>query len=75
MKGGRILGEYPDDISPTGYLNVGRGRIMPTTPWDAMWSGVAEWMGVSTEQLNAVLPNRKNVMQLRNFHAGDLFEP
>lgn len=63
VDGGKILGKYPDDITPEGPLNIGRGRIMPTTSWDAIWNGVAEWMGVEPEQLGDVLPNRDNVVE------------
>jgi len=59
VKGGRVLGQYPDDITPEGPLNIGRGRIIPTTSWDAIWNGVAQWMGVETEsELDYCLPNR-----------------
>lgn len=63
MDGGKILGKYPDDITPEGPLNIDRGRIIPTTSWDAIWNGVMEWMGVRSDQLDEVLPNRKNVIE------------
>lgn len=63
VDGGKILGKYPDDITPDGVLNIGRGRIIPTTSWDAIWNGVAEWMGVKSDQLDYVLPNRENVVE------------
>ena len=37
VKGGKILGKYPDDLSDAGPLSTGRGRIIPTAPWEAVW--------------------------------------
>jgi uncharacterized protein (DUF1501 family) len=60
VKGGNIRGQYPSDITATGPLNIGRGRILPTTSWDAIWNGVSEWMGAETAaELNYCLPNRQ----------------
>ena len=59
MDGGQILGEYPVDITPAGPLNLGRGRILPTTSWDAIWNGISEWMGADSDsELDYCLPNR-----------------
>jgi hypothetical protein len=34
--------------------------VLPTTPYDAIWNGVAQWFGVtSNADLDIVLPNRK----------------
>ena len=33
---------------------------MPTTPWEGIWQGVAEWMGVEEARMDEVLPNAKN---------------
>lgn len=76
VAGKKILGRYPDDITPDGPLNIGRGSIIPTTSWDAMWNGVAEWMGVNPNQLNHVLPNRNEVVEpgFKLFTKSDLYE-
>jgi uncharacterized protein (DUF1501 family) len=59
VKGNQILGEYPSDITFRSPLNVGRGRLIPTLSWESMFNGVAEWMGVDTEEgLDYCLPNR-----------------
>ena len=50
MKGGRILGEYPDNLGPEGPLNVGRGRLIPTLSWESMWNAWVEWFGVEQNQ-------------------------
>ena len=46
----RALGrlDYPDDLSDDGELNTGRGRIIPTTPWEAMFKP----LGACTEDSN-----------------------
>ena len=74
MKGGRILGEYPTDLSINSPLNIGRGRLIPTTPFEAVWNGVSEWLGVDTDKdLDKVLPNRKSFPG-RLFDENDLYE-
>ena len=61
MKSGRILGEYPDNLTEAGPLNLGRGRFIPTTSWDAIWNAVAQWSGITNPtKLTDVLPNRGN---------------
>jgi len=75
VKGGEILGEYPYDITKPGPLNVGRGRIMPTTPWEAVWSGVVEWLGVDPADIDTCLPNAVNTVDetFQLFSKADLF--
>ena len=63
VRGRRIHGQFPDDLNPaTSQLEVGRGRgvLIPTTPWEGMWWGVAQWFGVEDDQLLEVLPNAVN---------------
>jgi uncharacterized protein (DUF1501 family)/uncharacterized protein (DUF1800 family) len=76
LNGGKILGSYPsefDDGSSSYALD--RGRMVPTTPWDAMWNGVAQWMGVSSEEdLDEILPMRKNFDSEILFDEATLFE-
>lgn len=61
ISGSQVLGEYPTDLlelsAEEGGLNVGRGRIIPTTPWEGIWYPIARWMGVSEDQMSTVLPN------------------
>jgi len=33
VKGGIIHGDYPADLTDSGELNIGRGRLIPTTSW------------------------------------------
>ena len=60
IKGGKIHGNYPDDLTDEGPLNIGRGRLIPTTPWEGVWKGVAEWFGVEDKNMATVLPNLGN---------------
>ncbi len=60
VDGGKILGDYPDDLSTEGPLILDRGRVIPTTPWDAVFKGIAQWAGVQNDQLSNVLPNLNN---------------
>mmetsp|Transcript_68973 Transcript_68973/g.102503 ORF Transcript_68973/g.102503 Transcript_68973/m.102503 type:complete len:362 (-) Transcript_68973:419-1504(-) len=61
MRGGRILGEYPKSFGNNDPTNMGRGRLIPTTSWDALWYGVAQWFGIDTpDELKDVLPNNGN---------------
>ena len=72
--GGKILGEYPDDLTTAGPLNLGRGRLIPTTSWDAIYNAVAQWAGVTDEtDLDKVLPNRNKFSTL--YTRDDLFTP
>lgn len=60
VRGGHILGNFPQSFSETGDLNLGRGRMLPTSPWESLWKPLAQWMGVPDGELTTVLPNLKN---------------
>eukprot|EP00536_Pseudo-nitzschia_multiseries_P010764 jgi/Psemu1/204058/e_gw1.338.42.1 len=63
VRGGRILGEYPSDLTPSGPLVDDRGRFLPTTSWDSIWNGILEWIGVTDEtDLDYCLPNRHHTV-------------
>jgi hypothetical protein len=75
VKGGQILGDYPDDLSQkTGSTMSGNGRAIPTTSWDQIWSGIAQWYGVEEMDMDQVLPNRKNFPKHSLFTQSDLFD-
>ncbi len=74
VNGGRIFGEYPEDLSSNSPLNIGRGRLLPTKPWESVWSPVSEWLGVTGEEaLNRVLPNRISFPSTSIFNGTELF--
>lgn len=61
VQGGQILGQYPSDITEgSSELNIGRGRLIPTSSWESLWNGVLEWMGLDDENdLDYSMPNRR----------------
>ena len=73
---------YPKDLSKDGPKIIGRGRVIPTTSYEAMWSPVVQWMADGEfkpsdtepdELLNDVLPNKDNTGSLI-YNLTDLFE-
>jgi uncharacterized protein (DUF1501 family) len=56
VKGRRIYGQYPE-LSADNPLDVGRGRLIPTTSVDAYFAEMALWMGVNRTDLPVILPN------------------
>jgi cullin-associated NEDD8-dissociated protein 1 len=60
VKGGQILGDYPTDLTDDGPLNIGRGRLIPTTSWEAVWNAVALWLDVEESTMATVLPHLEN---------------
>jgi len=71
VRGGQILGKYPD---LEGDYVEKRGRFIPTTSWDAIWHGIASWMGVSEEKLLDVVPGREEEIANGEFFTrSDLF--
>jgi cullin-associated NEDD8-dissociated protein 1 len=56
VNGGQMLGLdpiYSDE-------DDGRARIIPSTPWESIWNGIAEWFGVDKESREEILPMMKN---------------
>lgn len=76
VRGGRVLGQYPHDFEPSSSNDIvlGRGRIIPTHPWDAMLKGAVEWFGVAPSDVDRVLPMRKNFPSELIYGKEDLFE-
>ena len=57
VRGSQILGQYPSELRLThSDLAVGRS-LMPTTSQEAVWHGVAQWLGVEEHAMGEVLPN------------------
>lgn len=59
VNGGSIYGLYPD-LFIDNPLDLGRGRLIPTTSADAYFAELALWFGVPTSELDLVLPNIHN---------------
>ena len=75
--GGKLFGEYPNSLTDamhtfavddtTGSLNLGRGRMIPTTSVDELAAELAMWFGVSSKSdLKTVLPNIENFFDYNN---------
>lgn len=66
VDGGKIFGNFPGSltsvIDPTlGNLDLGRGRLIPTTSVDEMAAELAMWYGVdNATDLQTILPNIGN---------------
>jgi uncharacterized protein (DUF1501 family) len=56
VDGRKIFGQYPV-LFEDNPLDVGRGRLIPTTSVDAFFAEMALWLGVSKASLPLVLPN------------------
>ena len=73
VKGGEIFGKYPEDVTQNGPLNIGRGRLIPTTSWDSIFDPLAQWLGLwSKQSRDKVLPNRES---FNLFELSEIFEP
>ncbi|TWU57041.1 hypothetical protein Poly51_29620 [Rubripirellula tenax] len=64
IAGGNIRGDYPTNLkTPTfngSTIDLGRGRLIPTTSVDQYNAELATWFGVSNSDLADVLPNLSN---------------
>ena len=59
LNGGTIYGSYPE-LAAGSSLDIGRGRLLPTTSVDEYCAELASWFGVSPTELSTVLPNATN---------------
>jgi len=65
VDGGKILGQYPNSLDSSSPLVFEPGIVIPTTPWEAVWNGVSQWLGVTNpSDLDEVLPNRNSFSNL-----------
>ena len=75
VSGAQIHGRYPDRLTEEeSNLNIGRGRILPTLPWESMWEGLAQWMGVPASDMATVLPNLKKFPASHRLNSSELFD-
>lgn len=56
VDGRKIFGQFPQ-LYEDNPLDIGRGRLIPTTSVDAFFAEMALWLGVSKASLPLVLPN------------------
>ena len=60
VQGGKILGQYPADFDEQISPPNRRGRIIPTTSWEAVWNAISQWSGVEDAVMPRVLPGMAN---------------
>ena len=61
LKGKQIFGQYPNDLSESSPLNTGRGRLIPTMPWESPFSAITQWLGIKDDvELGNIFPNLKS---------------
>ena len=59
VNGQKIYGQYPS-LYLGNPLDVGSGRLIPTTSCDEYFADLALWFGASSSDLNQILPNINN---------------
>lgn len=66
VAGGNVYGDYPLSLAEGNPLDVGRGRLIPTTSVDEYAAELLLWMGIANNaDMEIVLPN------IRNFYASN----
>jgi len=61
VNGSQLFGEFPSSFTETSDVVISRnGRLIPTTPWESVWFGLAEWFGADQASMAEVLPNYAN---------------
>ena len=56
VKGGRIVGQMPPVTLGTS-VDVGEGRLLPTTASDTYAASFAKWLGATDSELDVIFPN------------------
>jgi uncharacterized protein (DUF1501 family) len=76
VKGGQIVGDYPH-LKAGSPLEIGRGRMIATTPWEGAFAPIAGWLGiVDDDDRNYILPNIGSFDREENlFETEELFDP
>lgn len=75
VRGGRLYGAYPA-LGANNQLDLGRGRLLPTTPVDSYCTELASWYGVPPAELSTVFPNASNFFDPTNTpHPLGLLDP
>ena len=57
VKGGVFRGQFPLGLTEDAAMNIGRGRVIPTSSWEHVWNGIVSWFGVDADKMADVLPN------------------
>ena len=62
-------GTYSADKTCALYLTYLLGRMIPSTPWETPFRGIARWLGIKESRMLEVCPN------LNHFNSTYLVEP
>jgi cullin-associated NEDD8-dissociated protein 1 len=74
VNGKQVLGKYPTTLTDESELSLGQGRLIPTTPFESVWNGIAEWFGVPGSRIRSeVLPNVDNFPASQIFTRAQMF--
>jgi hypothetical protein len=74
IDGKKVLGQYPEDLDNSGSIIFAPGIVIPTTPWESVWQGISQWLGITNSaDLNEVIPNRNSFWNL--YDRDTLFKP
>jgi len=73
VQGGKLVGEYPNDLTDDGPLMLSRGRAIPEISWDAIFLALGTWMGVKDSQVDSVCPNCYQFLPSHFMNPADLF--
>ena len=64
VAGGKVYGDYPTSLAANQLIDLGRGRLIPSTSVDVYNAELARWFGIpNNSALQTILPN------IRNFYA------
>lgn len=75
IKGKQMLGKFPSRLTEfESDVNIGRGRFIPTTPWESVWNAVGEWLDLDEGDLREVLPHAGNFPKDAIFTKEQLFK-
>mmetsp|Transcript_11819 Transcript_11819/g.16556 ORF Transcript_11819/g.16556 Transcript_11819/m.16556 type:complete len:474 (+) Transcript_11819:2172-3593(+) len=69
LKGGKILGKYPHNLWEV--MKASGRRPVPSSPWDSVWFGIAEWAG--SDDLAKVCPHMGSFDHTDMFDAATMF--
>lgn len=62
VNGGQVFGTYPESLNTGNNLDIGRGRILPTSSVDQYYMEIANWFGIdpASSEMAYILPNLSN---------------
>ena len=73
VRGGIIHGEYPE-VRIDGPQSVSTtGAMLPSSPWEKIWTPISLWLGVEQEQLDSVMPNLHSFKKEHLLTSKDMF--